>query len=74
MFHEFNQNPEQRARDIIDNLLTQSGWLVQNKKEIDFSAGTGVAVKEYYTDAGPADYVLFIEGKPRRRNRSKKSR
>jgi type I restriction enzyme R subunit len=27
-----NQNPEQRARDQIDKLLTAAGWVVQNKK------------------------------------------
>ncbi|HEY5125607.1 MAG TPA: DEAD/DEAH box helicase family protein [Ignavibacteria bacterium] len=64
MSPDINQNPEQRARDTIDSLLTQSGWIVQNKKEIDFSAGTGIAVKEYFTDAGPADYVLFVESNP----------
>ena len=57
-----NQTPEQAARENIDNLLTQAGWVVQSK--IDFSAGLGVAVREYQTDTGPADYVLFIDRKP----------
>ena len=57
-----NQTPEQAARENIDNLLTQAGWAVQSK--IDFSAGLGVAVREYQTDTGPADYVLFIDRKP----------
>jgi type I restriction enzyme, R subunit len=26
--------------------------------------GIGVVVKEYYTDVGPADNVLFVDGKP----------
>lgn len=55
-----NQNPEQRARDAIDQLLPQAGWMVQDKKKIDFSAAIGVAVREYQTDVGPADYVLFV--------------
>lgn len=59
-----NQNPEQIARDIIDDLLQQAGWVIQSKAKIDFSAGLGVAVREYQTDAGPADYVLFINRKP----------
>lgn len=54
-----NQNPEQIARDVIDDLLQQAGWVIQSKAKIDFSAGLGVAVREYQTDAGPADYVLF---------------
>ena len=56
-----NQNPEQIARDQIDALLLESGWVVQSKKEINFNAGQGVAVREYQTDAGPADYVLFVD-------------
>jgi type I restriction enzyme R subunit len=59
-----NQNPEQIARDHIDNKLTACGWIIQGIKQVNLHAGTGVAVKEYLTDAGPADYLLFIEGKP----------
>ena len=59
-----NQYPEQIARDRIDELLRQAGWVVQPKNKINFSAGVGVAIREYQTDAGPADYVLFVEGKP----------
>ena len=58
-----NQTPEQKARDLIDTRLSAAGWVVQNKKSIDFNAGLGVAVKEYQTDIGPADYVLFINGR-----------
>jgi type I site-specific restriction endonuclease len=56
-----NQNPEQIARDQIDKSLGEAGWIVQDKKAIDFSAGLGIAVREYQTDAGPADYVLFVD-------------
>ena len=59
-----NQTPEQKARDNIDAMLEQTGWLVQGKKKIDFSAGFGIAIREYPTDAGPADYVLFINNHP----------
>lgn len=59
---EKNQTPEQKARDNIDKMLEKAGWKVQSKKKIDFSAGPGVAVKEYDTDVGPADYALFIDG------------
>jgi len=59
-----NQNPEQKARDLIDTLLLASGWIIQNKTSINLHAGTGVAVREYKTDAGPADYVLFVDRKP----------
>ena len=56
----FNQNPEQQARDNIDALLTQAGWVVQSARKIDLNAGSGQAVREYQTDVGPADYVLFV--------------
>ena len=59
-----NQTPEQAARDVIDQMLREAGWVVQNNKKIDFRAGPGVAVREYQTDAGPADYVLFVGKKP----------
>jgi type I restriction enzyme R subunit len=58
-----NQNPEQKARDEIDQLLAIAGWAVQDKKKIDFSVSLGVAVREYQTDVGPADYVLFVDKK-----------
>lgn len=59
-----NQNPEQIARDNIDRQLIACGWLVQPKSKINLSAGIGVAVREYSTEVGPADYVLFVDGKP----------
>ena len=59
-----NRMPEQQARDNIDLMSEQAGWKVQSKKKIDFNAGFGIAVREYQTDVGPADYVLFIDKKP----------
>ena len=59
-----NQTPEQAARDKIDRMLFDSGWIVQDKTKIDFSAGLGIAVREYQTDVGPVDYVLFVDKKP----------
>lgn len=59
-----NQTPEELARDNIDRRLASCGWIVQHKKQIDLNAGIGVAVREYQTDVGPADYVLFVDRKP----------
>ncbi len=59
-----NQTPEQLARDEIDQQLQACGWKVQSKKQINLAAGLGVAVREYQTDIGPADYVLFVDKKP----------
>ena len=60
---DHNRTPEQRARAAIDTKLEQAGWRVQSMGKIDFGAGTGVAVREYPTDVGPADYVLFIDSR-----------
>jgi type I restriction enzyme R subunit len=59
-----NQNPEQIARDNIDAELLRCGWVIQNKAQINLAAATGVAVREYQTDIGLADYVLFVHKKP----------
>ena len=55
------RTPEQKAQEKIDAKLNQAGWKVQSKDKIDFSAGLGIAVREYQTDIGPADYVLFVD-------------
>lgn len=59
-----NQNPEQIARDKIDRMLEECGWIIQSKKRINLNKGIGIAVREYYTDVGPADYILFVDKKP----------
>lgn len=59
-----NRTPEQKARDKIDLMLEQAGWIVQSKHEINLSAGKGVVLREYQTDIGPADYVLFVDRTP----------
>jgi type I restriction enzyme R subunit len=60
---EANQNPEQIARDQIDQSLERAGWIVQSTKKINLNAGRGIAVKEFQTDIGPADYALFVDKK-----------
>ena len=52
--------PEAKARIEIDTRLAQAGWLVQDMKQLNLGAAVGVAVREYPTDTGPADYVLFV--------------
>ncbi|KOY87806.1 restriction endonuclease subunit R [bacterium 336/3] len=59
-----NQNPEQIARDKIDNMLTEAGWIIQSKNAIDLGAGKGVAIREYQVGTKFADYVLFVDKKP----------
>jgi type I restriction enzyme, R subunit len=53
--------PEAKARQLIDDKLAQAGWVVQDMKQLNPSAGLGIAVREYPTDTGPADYVLFVD-------------
>jgi type I restriction enzyme R subunit len=52
--------PEAKARQTIDERLAAAGWSVQDMKALNLGAGVGVAVREYPTDSGPADYVLFV--------------
>jgi len=61
---EVNQNPEQIARDKIDKQLSDAGWAIQSKDKINLGEKLGVAIREYQTDVGPADYVLFVDRKP----------
>ena len=52
--------PENKARIRIDQMLKRAGWVVQDYKNVNLYAGEGVAVRELVTNAGPADYVLFL--------------
>ena len=56
--------PETKARQIIDAKLAAAGWLVQDVGQLNLGAASGVAVREYPTDSGPADYVLFVSRRP----------
>ena len=51
---------ETKARQQIDLKLEQAGWIIQDMRAFNLGAGLGVAVREYPTDTGPADYVLFV--------------
>jgi type I site-specific restriction endonuclease len=56
--------PEQIARQRIDDSLAEAGWVVQDRAGQNIAAGLGVAVREFPTDSGPCDYLLFLKGKP----------
>jgi len=64
MSKDKNQNPEQIARDKIDKMLVDAGWIVQSKNEVDLGAGKGVALREYQAETKFADYVLFVDKNP----------
>ena len=53
--------PEAKARETIDRKLALAGWVVQDVRQLNLGAALGVAVREYPTDTGPADYVLFVD-------------
>ena len=56
--------PEQKAREAIDQRLTQAGWILQDMRQLNPLAGPGVAVREFPTSTGPVDYALFVDGAP----------
>ncbi len=56
--------PEAKAREEIDRKLAQSGWVIQDVKEVNLMASLGVAVREFPTSSGPVDYALFVDGIP----------
>src|SRR5437016_5304270 len=56
--------PEELAREKIDKLLTECGWILQNRSTINLSAGQGIAIREaLLKDRDEVDYLLFVDGK-----------
>ena len=57
-------SPEELARENIDKLLTECGWIIQNRSTINLSAARGIAVREALLKGGDeVDYLLFVDGK-----------
>ena len=58
-------NPEQHAREDIDQLLTAAGWAVQGVRGANLQAARGVAIREFPLNPGHgfADYLLYVDGK-----------
>ncbi len=59
------QTPEELAREQIDRMLEESGWVVQDLAEANVSAGRGVAIRSFPLRSGHgfADYLLYVDGK-----------
>ena len=55
--------PEQKARQKIDQQLDQCGWKVQDYRQMNISAGLGVAIREFPLKTGFADYMLYADAK-----------
>ena len=60
-----SETPEQKARREIDAKLVASGWLVQDRDDLDLTAGRGIAVREFPMKSGFgfADYLLYLDRK-----------
>lgn len=56
--------PETKARQVIDKKLEQAGWVLQDMRDLNPTASLGVAVREFPTDTGPVDYILFVNRVP----------
>lgn len=56
--------PETSARLNIDQIITESGWLIQDKNNADLGASLGVAIREFVFSTGEADYALFVDRQP----------
>src|SRR5205809_7530004 len=56
--------PEAKAREKIDALLAQAGWLVQDRDDMDLTAVDAIAVREFKLEKGHGyvDYLLFVDG------------
>ncbi len=59
------ETPEQKARRTIDANLAAAGWLVQERDDLDLTAGRGIAVCEFPLKPGFgfADYLLYLDRK-----------
>lgn len=59
------EKPEQKARRLIDENLTAAGWVVQDREELELTAGRGIAVREFHMKSGfgSADYLLYLDRK-----------
>ncbi|MCU0858425.1 MAG: hypothetical protein MUC65_08505 [Pontiellaceae bacterium] len=58
-----SETPEQKARRQIDAQLVACGWLVQDYKQFNPSAGRGIALREAPLKSGTCDYLLLVDRK-----------
>jgi type I restriction enzyme, R subunit len=60
-----SKTPEQRARREIDANLNAAGWTVQDRQDLDLTAGRDIAVLEFAMNPGFgfADYLLYLDCK-----------
>src|SRR5437868_10019454 len=57
-------SPEELAREKIDKLLAECGWILQDRSTINLSASRGIAIREaLLKDRDEVDYLLFVDGR-----------
>ena len=55
--------PEELARKSIDLQLEACGWQVQDYRDMNIMAQTGIAIREFPLGQDAADYMLYVDGK-----------
>ena len=62
---QLTETLEQKARREIDADLAAAGWMVQDKDDLDLTAGRGIAVRKFAMKPGFgfADYLLYVDRK-----------
>jgi type I restriction enzyme, R subunit len=56
--------PEAKARQVIDKKLIEAGYVLQDMKSFNPTVALGVVVREFPTNSGPVDYLIFINKNP----------
>lgn len=57
-------SPEEKARVIIDEKLVSCGYVLQDMSNYNPSINIGVVVREFPTNSGEVDYLIFIDSNP----------
>ncbi|MEW6599826.1 MAG: type III restriction endonuclease subunit R, partial [Nitrospirota bacterium] len=57
--------PEDKAREVIDDMLEKAGWHVCDYKDANIHAHRGVVLRYFPLKSGygEADYLFYIDGK-----------
>lgn len=57
--------PEDQARETIDALLTQAGWVIQDANQVNLTVARGVVIRNFplVQGRGFADYLFYVDGK-----------
>jgi type I restriction enzyme R subunit len=55
-------DPEEEAREMIDEMLEAAGWVIQDYGDHNLGANGGqVVIREYQIGMDSADYIIFLE-------------